>query len=121
MKSLVVFYSLDGHTRRAAEIIARTAGADLHELRPLKTNAKTGFLKFFLGGMHASFGHKAVLRDPLPDLTAYDRVLYRHAGLGRKAESGCQTLSWPAATWGADRSCCLPAAAARKTPSASKR
>ena len=74
MKSLVVFYSLDGHTRRVAESIAKTAGADLHELRPLKTNAKTGFLKFFLGGMHASFGHKAALRDPLPDLSAYDRV-----------------------------------------------
>jgi flavodoxin len=75
MKSLVVFYSLDGHTRRVAESIAKASGADIRELRPRKANSKTGFLKYFLGGMHASFGHKEALRDPLPDLTPYDRVL----------------------------------------------
>ena len=74
MKSLVVYYSLDGQTRRIADIIAKETGADIHELKPVRDTAKSGFSKFFLGGMHASFGSKTALREPLPALDSYDRV-----------------------------------------------
>jgi flavodoxin len=75
MKSLVVYYSLDGHTRQIAEIIAKEAGAELYALTPAKSTGKAGFAKYFLGGMRASFGMKAALKETLPDVSSYDRVI----------------------------------------------
>ena len=31
-KTLVIYYSAQGHTKRAAEIVAKTLGADLFEI-----------------------------------------------------------------------------------------
>lgn len=74
MKSLVVYYTLDGHTRLLAEIIAQETGADIFELKPVKSTGKSGFAKYFLGGMRASLNMKTKLLTPLPDLKEYDLI-----------------------------------------------
>ncbi|MFA5358541.1 MAG: flavodoxin [Patescibacteria group bacterium] len=50
MKTLVIYYSLDGSTRLIAEAIASTVGADILELKPKKElNSKSPF-KYLWGG-----------------------------------------------------------------------
>jgi flavodoxin len=75
MKSIVVYFSLEGHTRFVADIIAKETGADVFELRPVKEYVKTGFGKYFWGGKSVMFNEKPKLETPLPDFSAYD-VIY---------------------------------------------
>jgi flavodoxin len=74
MKSLVVYFSLDGHTRLIADIIASETGADTHELKPVNEKARRGFAKFFWGGKSVIFNEKPKLQALLPDISAYDVV-----------------------------------------------
>lgn len=74
MKSAVVYYSLDGHTRFIAGLIASETGADVYELKPDKENTKTGFQKYFWGGKSVIFNEKPKLRNASPDLKDYDLV-----------------------------------------------
>ena len=53
MKTLIVYYSLEGNTRLAAERIAERIGADTLRLAPKKAYADKGFAKFFWGGKSA--------------------------------------------------------------------
>jgi len=41
MKTLVVYYSLEGNTKFIAETISKTVGADLLELKPIKDISST--------------------------------------------------------------------------------
>lgn len=61
MKTLVVFYSLEGNTRWIAETVAARLQADLLELRPKKEYPSQGFHKYFRGG-------KSVLFRECPEL-----------------------------------------------------
>jgi flavodoxin len=74
MKSAVVYYSMDGHTRFVADIIASETGADVYALKPDKENSKTGFQKYFWGGKSVMFNEKPKLKNALPDLKDYDLV-----------------------------------------------
>jgi flavodoxin len=74
MKSIVVYFSLEGHTRFVANIIAKETGADLFELKPAKDYVKTGFGKYFWNGKSVMFNEKPKLETSLPDFSAYDVV-----------------------------------------------
>lgn len=50
MKALVVFYSLEGHTKLLANAVAKAAGADVLEIRPKEEIPTRGFMKYFKGG-----------------------------------------------------------------------
>lgn len=75
MKSLIVFYSLEGHTKFIANIIAEELQCDLLELKPEKEIPKTGFRKFFWGGKSAIFKEKPTLQNKIPNLKEYDTIL----------------------------------------------
>ena len=46
MKTLVVYYTLEGNTHYAAKKIVSELGADMLRLKPVKTYPKQGFRKF---------------------------------------------------------------------------
>ena len=50
MKKLVVFYSLEGHTKELANAIAKVAGADILEVKMKKEVPKKGFMRYVKGG-----------------------------------------------------------------------
>jgi flavodoxin len=62
MKTAVVYYSLDGSTRIAAQVIAQRLNAELYELKEKKTRGKTPAA--FMGEAFAAvFGIKSRLQD----------------------------------------------------------
>lgn len=53
MKKLVVFYSLEGHTKELAKAVAAVTGADILEVKPKEEYPKKGFMKYLEGGRQA--------------------------------------------------------------------
>ena len=53
MKTMIVYYSLEGNTEFAAEKIAAKLGADLLRIQPVKAYPSGGFRKFLWGGKSA--------------------------------------------------------------------
>jgi flavodoxin len=53
MKSLIVYYSLDGNTKLMAETMAKEIGAELLEIKPKKDQNPKSFMKFVWGGRQA--------------------------------------------------------------------
>ncbi|WP_251859879.1 flavodoxin [Clostridium sp. Marseille-Q2269] len=74
MKSLIVFYSLEGHTKSIANIIKGELDCDLLQLEPEKEIPKKGFRKFFWGGKSALFNEKPSLINKSPDLDKYHTI-----------------------------------------------
>jgi flavodoxin len=75
MKRILIYYSLEGHTRFVARRVAGHLGCDLFALETIKPYPSSGFMKFFIAGRDAMFHWKVALQQPLPDLSAYDQVL----------------------------------------------
>lgn len=65
MKTLIVYYSLEGNTEFAANQIAAAIGADTLRLEPVKAYPSSGFRKFLWGGKSAVMAEK-------PELMPYD-------------------------------------------------
>lgn len=74
MKTIVVYYSLEGNTDHAAKLIAKELGADLLRLEP-ETPYPTGAKKFLLGGRDALKGTCPALKPYSFDAEAYDTVI----------------------------------------------
>jgi flavodoxin len=74
MKTLVVYYSLEGNTKRIAELIHQKYQGDLLELIPEKENPKEGFGKYFWGGKSVIFKESPKLISALPDPKDYDLI-----------------------------------------------
>ena len=76
MKSLIVFYSLEGNTAWAAGRIAEAIGADTLRLEPEKAYPSSGFKKFFWGGKSAVMAETPKLRPYAFDPAAYERIVF---------------------------------------------
>ena len=76
MKTLIVYFSLEGNTQYAAERIAEKTGADVLRLVPKKAYQDKGFGKFFWGGKSAVMGEKPELEPYEADLSAYERIVF---------------------------------------------
>ena len=76
MKTLVVYYSLEGNTEYVAEKIREAVGADLLKLVPKKVYHDKGFAKFFWGGKSAVMAEKPELEAYDVDLTGYERIIF---------------------------------------------
>ena len=65
MKTIVVYYSLEGNTKFAAEKIADRLGADLLQLDVKTPYPTKGLKKFFHGG-------RSAIRTEMPELKPYE-------------------------------------------------
>ena len=75
MKTIIVYYSMEGNTAYAAERIARRIGADMLRIDPQKAYPTGGFRKFFWGGKSAFMGETPALEPYTFNGAAYDRVI----------------------------------------------
>ena len=76
MRTLLVFYSLEGNTEYVAEKIKDKIGADILKLVPKKAYHDKGFAKFFWGGKNAVMAEKPELEPYNVDLSVYERVIF---------------------------------------------
>ena len=73
MKTLIVYYSYSGNTKRLAEALSEKEGADIAEIKDVKRPAK---LKVYTAGILASIRGKAWrIEPPEADLTGYERIV----------------------------------------------
>ena len=76
MKTLIVYYSLEGNTEYVARAVASTVGADLLRLEPVKAYPASGFRKFFWGGKSAVMAEKPELQPYTFQPEIYDRIMF---------------------------------------------
>jgi flavodoxin len=76
MKTIIVYYSLEGNTDYAAKHIASELGADLLRLEPEKAYPSSGFKKFFWGGKSAVMAETPKLVPYTFNSSAYDRIVF---------------------------------------------
>ena len=72
-RTLVVYYSRTGHTRRLAEVLRTLCSADLAEIR--EPAPRTGLPGWARCGLEATFRIRPKLQEPAHDLKDYDLVL----------------------------------------------
>ena len=75
MRSAVVYYSLEGNTRVAAQGLAARLGAKLFEVEPVKAYPIKGLAKFFHGGKDSAFGRLPQIKSLVMDPSSYDLVV----------------------------------------------
>ena len=76
MKTLIVYYSLEGNTEYAARAVASAFGADMLRLEPVKAYPASGFRKFFWGGKSAVMAEKPALQPYAFQPEMYDRIIF---------------------------------------------
>lgn len=74
MKSLIVYYSLEGDTQFIAQAVAEATGGDLLRLQPVKDIPTRGFGKYFFGGMYSIFNKKMDILPVNIDPQQYDMI-----------------------------------------------
>lgn len=76
MKTLIVYYSLEGNTDYAARRIAEQTGAETLRLIPKKAYPDKGFRKFLWGGRSAVMAEQPGLEPYDVNWEAYDRIVF---------------------------------------------
>ena len=76
MKTLIVYYSLEGNTEYAAKAIARRLDAQLLKIEPEKAYPTGGFKKFFWGGKSAVMAERPKLQPYAFAPEAFDRIIF---------------------------------------------
>ena len=76
MKTLIVYYSLEGNTKYVAEKIADACGFDTLRLMPVKKYPASGFKKFFWGGKSAVMAETPELEPYTFAPDCYDRIVF---------------------------------------------
>ena len=73
MKTLVIYYSYTGHTKKFSEELAVKENADLAEIKSVK---RPGKLKAYTAGCFAAFGDRSWPIRPIDtDMSAYERLI----------------------------------------------
>ena len=76
MKTLIVYYTLEGNTHYAAKKIASLLDADVLRVKPVKTYPRKGFRKFLWGEKSAFMAETPELEPYTFDASAYDRIVF---------------------------------------------
>lgn len=72
MKSIILYYSYNGHTKKVAEKLARTQGADLVEIQTVQQ--KGNFMTYLVDCPRAMMRKGAEIEPVTQDLSAYDLI-----------------------------------------------
>ena len=75
MKTIIVYYSLEGNTELTAKACAEKLGADLLRLEPVKAYPTGKVSKFVWGGKSAVMSETPKLQPYTFDPAAYDRII----------------------------------------------
>lgn len=75
MKTIIVYYSLEGNTEYVVNAISGKLSADVLKLVPKKAYSDKGFSKFFWGGKSAVMAETPELEPYNVDLSEYDQVV----------------------------------------------
>lgn len=75
MRTAVVYYSLEGNTRAAAERLASRLGAQTFEVKTVKAYPRKGLAKFLAGGKDAMFGALPSIEALEMDPSEFDLVV----------------------------------------------
>ena len=75
MKTIIVYYSLEGNTDYAAKRIASEIGADTLRIKPVKEIPRKGLKKFLWGGKSAVMAQTPALEAYDCNLDDYDRIV----------------------------------------------
>ena len=76
MRTLIVFYSLEGNTAFAAEKLAGLLGAETLRLEPVKAYPSSGIKKFLRGGKSAVLGEAPPLKPYAFRGEDWDRIIF---------------------------------------------
>ncbi len=76
MKTIIVYYSMNGNTDFAAQRIAALTGAGLLRIEPEKAYPDSGASKFFWGGKSAVMGEKPALKPYDLNISEYGLVIF---------------------------------------------
>ncbi len=74
-KTLILFYSLEGSTRKIAQSLAKELQIPFEEIKPVKEMKSKGFMKFVQGGGQAVTGMKPALQPLKTNLADYDTII----------------------------------------------
>jgi len=73
MKSIVIYYSLFGHTHKVAKLISKKLNADLLRIKPIKAyNVETAVI---VGKKHIESKHSPKLKEYDFDAKNYDQII----------------------------------------------
>ena len=78
MKTVIVYYSLDGNTKSAAKSLAEMIGADfcpIEPVKPLVSKGRPTFSTIMTGGAQVTFGICPKLKEFSADLGSNDRII----------------------------------------------
>ena len=73
-KTLVLFYSYEGNTKKIAELIANNIGADIEEIKPVNEMRAKGFGKYMWGGAQVVMKKRPALKSLQVNLKEYDTI-----------------------------------------------
>ena len=71
-KSLIIYYSLDGKTKKVVDVLEKLTNADVYEIELEKPYTKLTAYTIGLG--HCKIGYEPSIKDEI-DLSAYDKIL----------------------------------------------
>ncbi|MBP8613141.1 MAG: flavodoxin family protein, partial [Candidatus Atribacteria bacterium] len=76
MKDIVVFYSLTGNHKKAAEIISKMLQCNSVEIKEMFERSKAGLFKYIFNGYEAVIRKASEIKSINEDFLSYDRVIF---------------------------------------------
>lgn len=92
MKRAVVFFSLSGNTKEAAEFISKETGADLFQIELVKPMPDSMPKQMMRGGMQSTFGMKPDIKGVPENISDYDEIILGTPIWAGKAASPVNTF-----------------------------